>query len=153
TYNFRVRATNLAGDSAPSNTVSARPMPPLPTAPSGLSATAGDGQVRLNWTASATPNVYYWIEYQATGGAGGTRPKDPVGTCCTFTVHYLTDGVTYRFRVRATNLAGDSGPSNTDTAKPMPPIPQKPAWLIANPNGVGTIQLTWAASSTPRVMY
>jgi hypothetical protein len=107
TYEFRVRATNVSGDSTPSNVVSARPMPPLPAAPSGLTATPGDGQVTLRWTASPTPNVWYWIEFRASGGAW-QRAQYPVSTCCTFTLSYLINGTTYDLRLRATNLAGDS---------------------------------------------
>jgi Fibronectin type III domain len=103
TYEFKVVATNTAGKSAASSTASARPMPPLPQAPTGLNATAGDGKVTLHWTASSTSNVWYWIDMRAKGGAWQTL-KYPVTTCCTFTVGYLFNGTTYEFRVRATNL-------------------------------------------------
>ncbi|MGQ0840666.1 fibronectin type III domain-containing protein [Actinokineospora sp.] len=151
TYEFRVRATNVSGDSGATNVASARPLPPLPGAPSGLSATPADGRVTLRWTASPSPDVYYWIEYRPAGGSW-TRLKYPLSTCCTHTVTYLLNGTTYDFRVRATNLAGDSGASNTATARPMPPIPQAPATLTAV-GGHKQVTLSWGASGTPNVYY
>jgi fibronectin type 3 domain-containing protein len=151
TYEFRLEATNVAGDSAPSNTASAKPMPPLPAAPNGLTATAGDGQVTLKWTASSTANVFYWIEMQSSGGAW-TRLKYPVSTCCSYTEKYLADGTTYGFRLRATNLAGDSAASNTASAKPLPPIPSIPGTpTMSQLDGVA--RLTWAPSTPANVYY
>jgi hypothetical protein len=111
-----VFATNMTGDSGASNIATARPMPPFPLPPSGLTASAGDGKVTLHWTASPTPNVWYWIELRAQGGSW-QRLKYPVSTCCTFVVSYLINGTTYDFRLRATNLSGDSDPSNVVTAR------------------------------------
>jgi hypothetical protein len=119
-YDFQLRATNLAGDSVPSNVASARPMPPYPQPPSSLVASAGDTRVSLTWNPSPTPNVYYWIEYRPAGG-DWQRLTLPYTGCCTFTAQYLSNGVSYEFRVRSTNLSGDSLPSNVATAKPMPP--------------------------------
>jgi fibronectin type 3 domain-containing protein len=147
TYDFRVRATNVSGDSSASNVASARPMPPIPAAPSGLTASAGDGKVTLQWSASSTSNVYYWIEYRAAGGSW-QRLKYPVSTCCTFTVGYLLNGTTYDFR----DLSGDSAASNTATARPMPPFPQPPSNLTVSP-GLGKATLHWSASSTANVYY
>jgi fibronectin type III domain protein len=151
TYDFRVRATNASGDGAPSNVASARPMPPMPQPPTGLTASPGDGRVSLRWTASPTPNVWYWIEYRASGGAWQRLPY-PVSTCCTFNVTYLTNGTTYEFRLRSTNVAGDSAPSNVASARPMPPFPQPPSGLSATP-ALGKATLRWTASPTANVWY
>ncbi|MFC0527094.1 fibronectin type III domain-containing protein [Phytohabitans kaempferiae] len=151
TYEFRLRATNASGDSAASNVATARPMPPLPQPPSGLTAQAGDGKVTLRWTASPTANVYYWVEYRANGGAW-RRISIPVTTCCTYTASLLTNGVTYDFRLRATNITGDSAPTNVATARPMPPAPQPPSGLTAQA-GDGKVTLRWTASPTANVYY
>jgi len=151
TYQFRVFATNLSGDSAPSNVASARPMPPLPAAPGGLTATAGDGQVTLNWNASPSPRVLYWVEYRAAGG-NWTRLPYPLSDCCAFTVGYLGNGTTYEFRVFATNLSGDSAPSNVASARPMPPLPAAPGSTWGSMDGNG-IKLQWWASTSPNVLY
>lgn len=117
TYEFKIAATNASGNSAPSNVVSARPMPPFPQAPSGLVATPGNGQVSLRWNASPTAGVWYWVEYRPAGGTW-TRTQYPVTTCCSFTMTFLNNGTTYEFRVRSTNLSGDSPPSNVASARP-----------------------------------
>ncbi|MET8118078.1 fibronectin type III domain-containing protein [Micromonospora sp. NPDC005189] len=153
TYDFRVRATNQAGDSAPSNTASARPMPPLPQAPSGLTAAAGDGKVTLTWTKSSTPNVYYLVEYKTSTSSTWTKLKLPVTSCCTFVAGYLGNGTMYNFRVRATNMSGDSAASNIASAKPMPPVPKGVSYLSAASNGVSQVNLSWTASSTSGVLY
>lgn len=151
-YEFRVAAGNGVGESVPSTTVSATPLPALPKPPTNMRATAGDGEVKLAWTASPSPRVYYWIEYRKSGGSW-TRLKYPVNSCCTFTVDYLANGTTYEFRARSTNAAGDSNPSNADTARPMPPFPQAPSNLSATAAGDGKVKLTWTASSTRNVYY
>jgi hypothetical protein len=151
TYEFKVTASNAAGDSAASNVASARPMPPLPQPPSGLTAAAGNGKVTLHWTASPTPNVLYWIEMRPAG-ATWTRLPYPVSTCCTFDVTLLANGTTYEFRLLANNLAGDSAPSNVASARPMPPLPQPPTNLTAT-SGDGRVTLRWTASPTPSVWY
>jgi fibronectin type 3 domain-containing protein len=151
TYEFKVTASNVAGESGPSNIASAKPMPPLPQPPSGLAAAAGDGKVTLTWSASPTPNVWYWIEYRRSGGSWQRLPY-PVTTCCGFTVSYLWNGTTYDFRVRATNLAGDSSASNVASAKPMPPFPERPGFLRGSIDQ-SRIRLSWTASPTSNVMY
>jgi surface antigen len=151
-YEFRVRATNVSGDSAPTNVASARPMPPLPAAPTGLTAGPGDGKLTLNWTASSTSNVYYWIEYRPSGGTW-QRLAYPLSTCCSFTMNLLNNGTTYEVRVRATNITGDSAASNTASARPMPPFPQAPSSLGASVQGENAVRLTWTASPTKNVYY
>ncbi|MEU8184231.1 phospholipase A2 [Micromonospora sp. NPDC049047] len=151
TYEFRVRANNLTGDSSPSNVVSAKPMPPVPQAPTSLQAVAGDGKVSLYWGASNTGNVWYLIEYRPVGGSWQRLPY-PVTTCCTFTQTLLTNGTTYEFRVRATNLAGESGTTNVASARPMPPFPSNASGLTATA-GDAKVSLRWTASATSGVQY
>ncbi|MEV4413864.1 fibronectin type III domain-containing protein [Catellatospora sp. NPDC049609] len=152
TYEFRVRANNVHGDSAASNVASARPLPPLPQPPTGLIAIVGDGQITLRWTASPTPNVYYWVEQRPAGGTWQRLPL-PVTTCCQFTAGLLSNGTYYEFRLRATNLAGDSAASVAAGARPMPPLPQAPSGLSVSAQGDTAARLTWTASSTGSVYY
>lgn len=151
TYEFKVRATNASGDGAAVGPVSARPMPPVPRPPTITATEAGDGHVKLTWTASTTPNVYYWIEYRPHGG-GWRRTSLPVTTCCTHSVSYLTNGTTYDFRMFSTNLSGDSTPSNVVSARPMPALPAAPTNLRAYP-GSSHVTLQWDPSPTPYVYY
>jgi fibronectin type 3 domain-containing protein len=152
TYDFRVIAENLAGESSASNVASARPMPPSPQPPTNLTATAGNGKVVLKWTASSTANVWYILEMRAKGGTWQPS-KYPISTCCSFTVSYLMNGTTYEFRLRSTNLSGDSAPSNTDSAKPMPPKPVAPTLYDSIVEEPGRVKLNWSTSPTPDVWY
>ncbi|MEU4474666.1 phospholipase A2 [Micromonospora sp. NPDC023888] len=151
TYEFRVRSNNLTGDSSPSNVVTAKPMPPVPQSPTSLEAVAGDGKVTLYWGASNTANVWYLVEYRPAGGAWQRLPY-PVTTCCTFTQTLLTNGTTYEFRVRATNLAGESGSTNVASARPMPPFPSNASGLTATA-GDAKVNLKWTASATSGAQY
>ncbi|MBW6433821.1 fibronectin type III domain-containing protein [Actinoplanes hulinensis] len=151
-YEFYVTATNSAGDSPASNKVTARPFPPIPQPPTGLTATAGNGQVVLNWTASSTVNVYYWVEMRSKGGKW-KRLKSPVTTCCSFTAGYLGNGTRYEFRMYSFNVAGVSAnPSGVASATPLPPAATAPSNLTAF-SGAGKVSLSWSASPTANVWY
>ena len=96
------------------------PVARVPAAPSGLVATAGDGQVTLTWNASRGAASYAAYLASAPGGEQtlGTpvcRATAPSTTC---TATGLTDGQTYSFDVTATNGSGTSGPSNEVSATP-----------------------------------
>ncbi|WP_161962387.1 fibronectin type III domain-containing protein [Nocardioides speluncae] len=153
TYEYFVTATNASGDSGRSNIASARPMPPLPAPPSGLTATPGDGKVTLRWNASPTGSVYYWIEMRdVTAGENWHRLKYPTDKT-SHTVEYLVNGHTYSFRVRATNMSGDSAPSNVASARPLPPFPQAPTNLHFSLWGNGELWFAWNPSATANVYY
>ena len=53
-YTFTVTATNIGGTSAPSDPSNAVTPFGLPGAPTAVSATAGDGQARVQFTAPAS---------------------------------------------------------------------------------------------------
>lgn len=143
-YEFRVRARNVAGTSNSSNIVAARPLPPVPLSASNLVATPGDARVQLNWDASPTPGVWYNVQYKAGSGQWVEMPY-PVQGGTKLLVQHLGNGVTYRFRIRAFNAAGNSSWATSATVKPMPPLPSPPASFEATERP-GSLRLTW----TPR---
>ena len=112
TYRFRVRASdagrNLSAYSAVASTRTA-PDTTRPSRPTGLSATAaGPRRIDLNWTAS-TDNVRvtgYHVE--RCRGAGCTNFVR-IGRAASTSFHStgLAPSTTYRFRVRATDGAGN----------------------------------------------
>jgi Glycoside hydrolase family 44/Fibronectin type III domain len=115
TYYYVVTATNSAGTSGDSNQASATPSLPAPSAPTNLTATAGNQQVALTWTASTSATSYN-VMRSTTNGSGYTKISSPTTTSYTDTG--LTNGTTYYYVVTATNSAGTSGDSNQASATP-----------------------------------
>ena len=61
---------NSAGDGAASDGASATPVP-VPSAPTGLSASPNNGQVALSWTNPNNASIQKWqYQYKTTGGYG-----------------------------------------------------------------------------------
>jgi hypothetical protein len=117
-YYFVVTAVNSAGESAESAQVSATPAVPIapPAAPTGVTATAGDGFVSLNWNASAGATSYK-ISRQNNG------PFTTIATgvvALNYTDNTVTNGTTYVYAVRAVNAAGESLDTNSSGANPTP---------------------------------
>jgi hypothetical protein len=106
--------------------------PPGPTVPDAivnLSATAGDEQVTLTWSAPADNGsaiTDYIVEYGATSGFPGNAAvfSDGVSSLTGATVTGLTNDTNYSFRVATVNGIGTGPYSNVDTATPTTaPVP------------------------------
>lgn len=119
-YYYVVKASNAAGDSAASNEVLARPVPPPPPAPTGLTATAGNAQVVLTWTAAPGAASYY-VKRSLTPGGPYTTIAGLSPT--TYTNTGLENGRTYYYVVSANNLGGEGPISAEVNATPMLPPP------------------------------
>ena len=120
--------------------------PTVPAAPTGLTATAGDGQVTLAWNASAGATSYTVKRATTSGG-----PYTNVATVTTtsFTDTGLTNGTTYYYVVSASNSAGESPNSAPVSATPTaggPTVPAAPTGLTATA-GNGQVTLAWNASA------
>jgi len=122
TYNYRVRATDLAANfSGYSNTATATtPDTQAPTAPGGLTATAASStQINLAWTAS-TDDVgvtNYLIERCQNAGCS-TFAQIATSTTTSYNNTGLGASTSYSYRVRATDAAGNlSGYSGVATAQ------------------------------------
>src|SRR5439155_178103 len=153
TYYYQVTAKNAAGEGPPSNEASATPNPPAtpPGAPSGLSATAGDGSVSLSWSApgsdGGSPITNYKI-YRG-GSADGETRHDTTGDVLSYTDSPLTNGKTYYYKVTAVNEVGEGPPSNEASATPVSgdTAPSPPRSLSAAA-GDTRVALGWLAPSS-----
>lgn len=122
-YIFRVLSSNASGTSPyslPSNEVTPQAVPDAPT---DVTATGGDGEALVQWTASAS-NGSAVTGYLVTSVPDGeTCAVVAPATSCTVTG--LRNTVTYSFTVIATSVAGPSlpGVSNDVTPAGADPTP------------------------------
>ena len=94
-----------------------------PETPSGLVATAGDGQVSLSWSRT-NGAASYAIRYSTSPGvAANSAAITLVVKETTATVPGLANGTRYYFVVSAVNATGESVPSSEATAIPSLPGP------------------------------
>jgi fibronectin type 3 domain-containing protein len=115
TYQFAVTAEKFGAEGGLSNTVSARPLPPMPTAPANLTVDSiGAHDAVLSWT-STSPDVLYQISMRDATAGSGFQPLLYPLFYTSFDAGLLAAGHTYQFYVTAQNLAGTSPPSNTVT--------------------------------------
>ena len=114
-YQFYVTAANAAGTSPASSIVSATPTagtPPdttPPPVPTGLGATAGDGEVLLSWTAVTATDLAGYRVYQGPSSSGPWTDLTAAGpqTATAKTVTGLIDGTTYFFTVASQDTSSN----------------------------------------------
>ena len=119
----------------------------LPTAPQSLTATAGNTQVTLTWTAPASTGGYSvtgYVIYRGTASGQETYLAPCSGL--TYIDQGLTNGVTYYYKVSARNVMGEGLLSGEVSATPAsgPAPPGAPRSLTATPSS-RAITLNWLA--------
>jgi predicted phage tail protein len=141
TYRFQVRAVNAFGTgpfSALSNAVT--PRSTVPAAPALPTATAGDRQAAVSWTApdnGGEPITSYDVRVSNLAGAQVGVLRQTTQT--SLTVTGLTNGTQYSFAVRANNSVGAGAFSDESvlvTPRPAPAPPGNPT-PPGNPGGPG----------------
>jgi hypothetical protein len=120
----------------------------VPGAPTNVSATAGNAQVQLSWTAPSSDGgsaITGYDVYQGTtsGGEGATPINSVPITGTTYMATGLSNGTTYYFTVKAINVIGHSPASNETSATPVT-VPDAPIGLTATAHP-GNIALAWTA--------
>ena len=139
-YTCSVVATNAAGPSAASGTVTVTPYT-VPGAPTIGAATPGNGQATIAFTAPASNGGSAITGYTVTCTAGATTAT-ATGPASPLTVTGLTNGTAYTCSVVATNIAGNSVASGTVTVTPAT-VPGAPVIGTVTP-GIGLATVAFA---------
>ncbi len=149
TYYFRARAGNTGGISSSSATGNATTLPEIPSAP--VSSAAGSiGQVVFTacWSASSGATGYRLdvsTDVSFTTLIPGFDNLD-AGNVTSYDVSGLTAKTNYYYRVRAYNVSGTSGNSNSITVTTLPNPPAAPSGLAASSCN-NLVTLSWTANT------
>ncbi|HBN86315.1 MAG TPA: hypothetical protein DDZ89_21025, partial [Clostridiales bacterium] len=102
-----------------------------PTIPQSFNATAGDGQIALNWAAPSSNGGSAITKYQVSKD-NGTSWTD-VGLNTTYTFTGLTNGTEYTFKVRAVNSVGNGAEASVSAT----PTATSIFYAVSVNNGTG----------------
>jgi len=136
---------------SPTPTPPAHPPTPtaqVPDAPATVTASAGDGQVTVNWTtpadngAALTSYLVSWPGGSTTVSAGARQT----------TVSGLADGTSYVMRVAARNSVG-VGPATASAAVTPVSALHAPTGVTATANPGGAVNVSWQGQSRSGVRY
>lgn len=120
-----------------SGTASPYPPSPIPPAPHDLVATAGVGQVYLNWQPVSTANGYN-VQRSTAGGGYTTVANLTQTTLPQYTDNTVEFGTTYSYEVEAVNQSGTSASSESSSATPTIAGALPPGEADADIGGVNT---------------
>jgi fibronectin type 3 domain-containing protein len=141
-YFYEVSAVNPVGEGPKSNEVFGIPAT-IPGAPTDLAAERGNGEVSLTWTVPSDnggSQITNFTVYRGTT-SGGETLLAVFGMNWRYTDTGLTNGVTYFYKVTATNGIGEGPESNEASATPAT-YPSEPRNLQATA-GNGEVNLAW----------
>src|SRR5206468_2356162 len=156
-YSYRVRATDAAGNLSAYSNIATATTPVAaditpPSAPSVISAAVvSTSEIDLSWTAS-TDNVgvtgYQVDRCQGASCTSFAQIATPAAT--SYNDIGLAAGTTYRYRVRATDAAGNVSANSsivtaTTQAPPDTTPPTAPSALSATASSTTQINLGWVA--------
>lgn len=130
----------------------------LPPAPTSVSATSGNGQAIVTWTAPTViaqiPITDYIIQYSSNSGATWTTFPDGTSSAATATVTGLTNGTAYVFRVAGVNGVGTGTYSSASNS--VTPAAGDLYWssvrLLLHCNGANNSTTFTDASSSPKTV-
>ena len=125
------------------------PVEGVPSAPTGLTASAGDGRVTLRWSApsrdgGSSITRYEYRYREEDGDYGGWVTVSGGASSTSTTVTGLDNGTSYEFQVRARSDIGPGPESNTASATLAESVPGAPTGLTAT-GGDGSVTLNWGA--------
>ena len=148
-YQFKVVATNAAGDSPGANSPVIYVPPRAPDQPVIDTATPDDQQVTLHWTTqnNGSDITYTRLRAHPVGVADNSQDIVQQNPGANFMVTGLTNGTTYDFTVVVANDSGESQESAPFRATPLvPPLKNAKASSIPSDSGIPRLGMQWTAS-------
>jgi fibronectin type 3 domain-containing protein len=150
TYYYEITAVNSSGESARSTEVS---VTTLPATPATFTATPGDSQVALQWSASPSATAYR-VYRDTVGGAGGAANFVVTGT--SYTDKGLLNGTTYYYSAVPINASGENhsagaGGSATPVASSSSEAPAGAPTSVRATAGNALTVLNWGPVSNATV--
>lgn len=141
TYYYVVSAIDASGEGDYSTQSAANPVAPTapPPAPTILTATAGDGQATITWSASNSAATY---RVKRSTSNVGPYLQIAAPTTTTYVDKSLTNDTTYYFVISAVNSIGESANSNQVSVMPVvmnPPPTTFGTWTNVTPLGIDLI--------------
>jgi chitodextrinase len=145
THGYAIIAVDTHGNrsAATAAVVETPPDRTAPDAPTGLTATAGDGRVTLTWTANTEPDLAGYLVLR-DGAEVATVPTPA------YTDTGLTNDRRYRYEVVAVDTSANASTASqaasaTPTDRTAPAVPTG----FTAVGGDGQVELSWTASTEP----
>lgn len=145
-YQYRVRAANRQGASAPSNTASATIIDCTLDSPASLSAApASSTSIELHWNDTSSNETGFVIERSPDGAGSWAEISRVTTNVTTYTDANLVCGSPLFYRVASFNTSAVSGWSNIASTSVCPP--SAPETLVATALSRMNVALTWNDAS------
>ncbi|MDQ3928487.1 MAG: fibronectin type III domain-containing protein, partial [Chloroflexota bacterium] len=149
-YYYRIKASNVGGDSAYSNVASDTTPDTTATAPTGLSATAvSPSRIDLGWTDNSSNETGFVLERSVSSSFAGATSIALAANTTSYSDTGLSAG-TYYYRVKATNSGGDSAYSNVASTATLPAAP---TGLTATAVSSSRVDLSWTDNASNEDSY
>jgi predicted RNA-binding protein with TRAM domain len=154
-YSVQVRAVNIAGSGAATESVSGTPRT-TPDAPTLGAITPGNGQLSVAFTAPASDGGSAITDYKWS--IDGTNYTLRSGTASPIDITGLTNGTAYTVRIRAVNAAGDGTVATAGATATPRTTPSITTGTATNLNSyaatlAGEVTATGGAAITERGFY
>ncbi|MCX6720629.1 MAG: fibronectin type III domain-containing protein [Candidatus Staskawiczbacteria bacterium] len=152
-YYYKIKAHNAIDDSIFSNEIHIAASL-APTAPTAISALAGNNQIILTWTAPGGSTVSFYKIYRSTASNGqGNTAVATIGNALTSYTDINVPSIntaTYYYKVTAVNGAGESDKSN-EVSDSAPFIMQ--ITPVPSPTGDTTPDYTFSSTKAGAITY